>query len=193
LIALGPLLWAPLSEIYGRRPIFILTMAAYTLFTIPTALAPNIAFLIVFRFVAGVFAAAPLTNSGGVVADLWIPVEFGLPLGLFCLAPICGPAFGPVTGGFFSLINNNNPEAPFRYVMWILFGSGFILTLAVIFTLPETYGPTLLVEKAKRIRRETGDNNYYAKEERRTQGVFRVTLTRPTQMLLKEPILVLVW
>jgi MFS family permease len=68
----GPLLWGPLSEsIYGRRPIFIGTFITYTGFQIGCALAPNTAAILVFRFLGGVFAAAPLTNSGALLADIW--------------------------------------------------------------------------------------------------------------------------
>lgn len=46
-------LQAPLSEVYGRRPIFILTFAMYTLLIIPCALAPNIQTLLAVRFIGG--------------------------------------------------------------------------------------------------------------------------------------------
>lgn len=60
----GPLLWAPLSEQYGRRPIFLGTFLVYTGFQVGCALSRNTASILVFRFLGGVFAAAPLTNSG---------------------------------------------------------------------------------------------------------------------------------
>jgi MFS family permease len=65
---LGPLLWGPLSEIYGRRPIAILSFIFYVGFQIGCALAPNTGAILVFRFLSGTFAAAPLTNSGALLA-----------------------------------------------------------------------------------------------------------------------------
>jgi len=68
---LGPLLWGPLSEIFGRRPIFIITFIAYIGFQVGCALSKNTASILVFRFLGGTFAAAPLTNSGALIADIW--------------------------------------------------------------------------------------------------------------------------
>jgi len=66
----GPFIWAPTSESYGRRPMFILGFLGYFLFQIACALAPNGPALLVFRFLSGCFAACPLTNSGAVLGDM---------------------------------------------------------------------------------------------------------------------------
>lgn len=68
---LGPLVWGPLSERVGRRPVFLVAMFCYTGFNVGCALAPNTASILVFRFLCGAFGASPLTNSGGVIADIW--------------------------------------------------------------------------------------------------------------------------
>ncbi|CAK5280180.1 unnamed protein product [Mycena citricolor] len=60
----GPMLWGPLSEQLGRRPIAIYPFIIYTIFQVAAALANNAASLLIFRFIGGMFAAAPLTNSG---------------------------------------------------------------------------------------------------------------------------------
>lgn len=65
---LGPLLWGPLSEIYGRRPIAIITFVFYVGFQVGCALSKNTGSILVFRFLSGTFAAAPLTNSGALLA-----------------------------------------------------------------------------------------------------------------------------
>ncbi len=69
--AIGPLLWAPLSELYGRQVLFIGTYAVLTAFNAGAAGAQSIASLIVMRFLAGTFGASPLTNAGGVIADIF--------------------------------------------------------------------------------------------------------------------------
>jgi MFS family permease len=61
----GPLFWGPGSELFGRRPIFFVSMFSYTLFHLGQALAHNMGTLLVARFLAGFFAVAPLTNCGG--------------------------------------------------------------------------------------------------------------------------------
>lgn len=61
---IGPLLWGPLSEQIGRKPVFMIGFVVYTAFQLGAALSKNTASLLVFRFLGGTFAAAPLTNSG---------------------------------------------------------------------------------------------------------------------------------
>lgn len=68
--ASGPLIWAPGSELLGRRPVFLCTVTIYTLFQLGPALATNIETLLVTRLFAGIFAAAPLTNCGGELPTL---------------------------------------------------------------------------------------------------------------------------
>ena len=69
--AIGPLLWAPLSELYGRQVLFIGTYAVLTAFNAGAAGANSIGSLLVMRFIAGTFGASPLTNAGGVIADIF--------------------------------------------------------------------------------------------------------------------------
>lgn len=69
--AFGPLLLAPLSEKFGRSPVYFVGWFLLVIFQIPVALAPNIGTVIVCRFIGGFFGSAPLTNTGGTVSDLW--------------------------------------------------------------------------------------------------------------------------
>lgn len=92
--AIGPLFWAPFSELYGRQKLFFITYMALTAFNAAGAAAPNMASLIVLRFMAGAWGSSPLTNSGGVIADLFPARERGIATSIFSLAPFLGPALG---------------------------------------------------------------------------------------------------
>lgn len=85
--ALGPACWAPLSELYGRRVLFITTHAIVVAFVAASAGANSIGSLLVFRFLAGTFGASPMTNSGAVLADLFPQSERGIPMSIFSAAP----------------------------------------------------------------------------------------------------------
>lgn len=61
--AIGPLFFAPLSEIYGRAPVYHFCNIGFLCFTVGCALATNLNMLIGFRFIAGAFGSAPLTNG----------------------------------------------------------------------------------------------------------------------------------
>ena len=98
--AIGPLLWAPLSELYGRQILFIGTYLMLTVFNAGAAGSQNIQTLVILRFFAGAFGSSPLTNAGGVIADVFTASERGLAMGVFALAPFLGPTIGPIVGGF---------------------------------------------------------------------------------------------
>lgn len=84
--ALGPLIWAPMSELFGRRLLFLLTYAFLTLWNAVAAASPNLTSLLVFRFLAGAFGSSPLTNAGGTLADMFDAKERGLAMAIFALA-----------------------------------------------------------------------------------------------------------
>lgn len=61
-----PMLWAPLSELHGRRKLFIFTYVLFTIFNGGVIASQNIWTLIILRFLAGTAGSSPLTNAGYV-------------------------------------------------------------------------------------------------------------------------------
>lgn len=78
----GPLLWGPLSESFGRRPIFIIAFLGYIGFQVGCALSKNVASILIFRFLGGMFASCPLTNAGALLADIWDADRRGIAMAL---------------------------------------------------------------------------------------------------------------
>lgn len=101
--AVGPALWAPLSELYGRQTVFIVAHFFMTAFVGATAGCHNIASMLVLRFLSGTFGASPLTNAGGVIADLFPVSQRGFASAIFTTAPFMGPMLGPIIGGFVTI------------------------------------------------------------------------------------------
>lgn len=91
---IGPMAFAPLSEIVGRRPIYGVTLLVAVIFIIPGAVAQNLGTLLVARFIDGIAFSAPMTLVGGTLADLWRSEERGVPMAAFSAAPFIGPAIG---------------------------------------------------------------------------------------------------
>lgn len=89
--ALGPLLWAPLSEVLGRRVLFIGTYGALTAFIAGTSGAQNIQTVLILRFFAGAFGSSPLTNAGGTIADCFAAKQRGLAMSVFAAAYVFSP------------------------------------------------------------------------------------------------------
>ena len=87
---LGPLLFGPLSETYGRKLIMTSTFILFTIFTMACAVASNFPSLLIFRLFAGVNASSPISVIGGVYADLYDnPVSRGRALSLFMAVRRC--------------------------------------------------------------------------------------------------------
>ncbi|KZO96495.1 MFS multidrug transporter [Calocera viscosa TUFC12733] len=182
---LGPLVFAPLSEMYGRRPVYVLTLFLAVVFTIPGALAKNIQTLLVTRAIDGICFSAPMTLVGGTLADLWKNEERGVPMAAFSAAPFLGPAIGPLVGGFLS------DHEGWRWLYWIQLILAAVAWLLLTFTVPETYTAALLLARAKKLRKETGDDRHVTEQEldpRPTGERLRLFLLRPFQLLFLEPI-----
>jgi MFS family permease len=86
----GPMVFAPLSEILGRKIIYAVTLAIAVIFIIPCAVAENIGTLIVCRAIDGIAFSAPMVLVGGTLADLWKNEERGVPMAAFSAAPFIG-------------------------------------------------------------------------------------------------------
>lgn len=92
--AIGPIIWAPMSEVYGRRLTFIFTFTIYMAFTIAAPFSPNIRTLLVLRFFASAFGSSAQINPGGAIADMFPPEQRGPVMAVFAACPFLGPAFG---------------------------------------------------------------------------------------------------
>ncbi|KAK1579773.1 major facilitator superfamily transporter [Colletotrichum navitas] len=183
-ISLGPMFLSPLSEFCGRRPIYIVSWSMYLIWLIPSAVAHNIATMIVSRFFDGLSGSAFLAVSGGTVSDLFARHELQAPMLMYSLAPFIGPCIGPLIGGF---INYN---ADWRWTYYVLIIWAFALLVAILVFVPETYHPVVLRNKARKMRKETGDERWKAPVEKTTKSVIKtigISLMRPFQLLAFEP------
>lgn len=106
---MGPIVWAPLSEQYGRRRLSIGTFAMFTLFTLACALAPHWVSFIIFRLFSGIFASAPIALVPGIIADIYNePRKRGRSMGVFMAVSI-----SPFPS--FTLTHTNHPPFFFHH------------------------------------------------------------------------------
>lgn len=101
--AIGPLFLGPLSEIYGRVIVLQLSNMFFLAWNIGCGFAQTKGQLIAFRFLSGLGGSAPLALGGGVLSDCWHAEERGKAISIYSLAPLLGPAVGPIGGGFIAL------------------------------------------------------------------------------------------
>ncbi|KAB8264936.1 major facilitator superfamily domain-containing protein [Aspergillus pseudonomiae] len=184
--AVGPLFLGPLSEIYGRVPVLQLANLFYLVFNVVGGVAKSKGQMIAFRFLAGLGGSAPLAIGGGVLSDLFTSDERGKAIAIYSLAPLLGPAIGPIVGGF---ITENTSWS------WIFYATSIadaVIQLFGLFFLRETYTPVLLKRKAKRLRKETGDPGYQTEAEmlrdQTALHILRGSLVRPFKLLTTQPI-----
>nr|XP_031859492.1 uncharacterized protein CI109_005140 [Kwoniella shandongensis]KAA5526564.1 hypothetical protein CI109_005140 [Kwoniella shandongensis] len=184
---LGPLIWAPVSEIYGRNVAFIASYPAFCVFNLGTALSHNTVALMVTRFFAGAFGSSPLTNAGAQIGDMWAVYERAVATSVFSLAPFLGPVLGPIVGGYVT------ERCGYRWVYWITFIYACVMTVATILIVPETYAPTILRKTARRLQAASeaaGRNEHfiakYDRVKKTKKEIIKVGLTRPFELLFTE-------
>lgn len=184
------MLWAPLSELFGRQILFFITYAALTAFNAGVAGSKNAESLIICRFFAGAFGSSPLTNAGGVIADMFPAKQRGIAMSLFAAAPFLGPVIGPIAGGFIGM-----SDGGWQWVMGFLACFSGAVWIIGSLVLPETYAPVLLRRRAESLTKHTG--KIYRSKLEIDQGKislkesFKVSLSRPWILLFREPIVFL--
>lgn len=188
--AFGPLIWAPSSEIIGRRWPLCVGMIGCSIFTIGSAAAKDIQTLIISRFFAGVFGACPLCVVPAVLADMYANVHRGVAISIYALTVFGGPLIAPFTGGFISM-----SYLGWRWTLYLPAIMGFFNVILLMIWLKETYPATILIQKAAIIRRRTGNWGVHARQEKlelNFHEVFSKYFTRPLRMLATEPIVLAV-
>ena len=183
--AVGPLVLGPLSEVFGRVPVLQLANLFYLVFNTACGASKNKGQMIAFRFLAGVGGSAPLAAGGGVLADCWKPEERGRAISVYTLAPLLGPAIGPIAGGFIT------QNTTWRWAFYAVSIADAVIQLVGLFLLQETYPPKLLRLKAKRLRKATGNSALHTEFER-PENTFSSTmkraLIRPFKFIATQPI-----
>ncbi|KAG8534228.1 uncharacterized protein KY384_001072 [Bacidia gigantensis] len=128
----------------------------------------------------------PNIIGGGVLSDCWRADERGRSIAIYSLAPLLGPAIGPLCGSFIT------ENASWRWSFYATSIADAFVQLFGLFFLRETYAPTLLHRKAETLRKET-DNVALKTEFEHPEHTFasklRQNLVRPFKMLATQPII----
>ncbi|KAJ4329403.1 hypothetical protein N0V84_000037 [Fusarium piperis] len=176
--AFGPILLSPLSELYGRRLLFNVSNLVTLAFSIGSALAPNIASFIVFRFIAGSFGAGPMNIGGGSIADQVALARRGFVMSIFFTGIFLGPVIGPVIGGFIA------KSLGWRWVFWVMTIKGLMTVMTFLF-LSESHAPTIQSQKT----RHPVQYVVAGVDKPSTSDVLLRAVSRPIRMLIRSPII----
>lgn len=187
---IGPLVFSPLSEIasIGRNPPYITTMAIFVILCVPAALVDNLPGLLVLRFLQGFFGSPCLATGAASLQDLYSLIKLPYVLCLWAFAATCGPALGPVISGF------SVPAKDWHWSLWEMLWLSAPVFIAMFLFLPETSSANVLLRRAKRLRKLTGNDHLQSQSEidqanTKPRDVAFEALVRPLQLIFMDPAL----
>src|SRR6478735_2652369 len=170
--AIAPMALAPISEIWGRRPVFILAGFVFVISQAVCSVMPNLAGMLIARFFVGVGGSVFSSVVGGVIADLWEKEERNTPMALFSGFVLFGTGLGPLVSAAF--VNDLEDDTmAWKWSFWHQVILDGLLLVAILILFKETRGSVLLSRKAKKL------NQWYQQLE--DAGVYGVWVTEPRE------------
>lgn len=131
-MGLSPLVYGPLGSTYGRRWPLIIASITFIIFSIGSAVSPNLACYYVMRMLTAFQGTAFLIIGGTMIGDIYRPIERGTAYGFFLSGTLIGPALGPLIAGIIVTY------VSWRNIFWLQTALAGVATLAVFFLIPET-------------------------------------------------------
>lgn len=148
--AAGPLLIAPLSEVFGRYPVMNVANVLFITATVLAALSQSTTLFIAARTLTGLAVASNVLNPA-IVGDIFISEQRGSAMSLIQLAPLIGGAVGPAISGAIA------ETMGWRSTMWMCVILAATCEVVFLTCFRETYKVAILRRKAARLRLETGN------------------------------------
>ncbi|KAI0813998.1 MFS transporter [Xylaria sp. FL0064] len=148
--AAGPLLIAPLSEVFGRYPVMNGCNLLFILATALAAISQSTALFIGARALTGLSVASNVLGPA-IVGDMFVSEQRGSAISFVMLAPLIGGSLGPAIGGAIA------ETLGWRWVLWISVCLALACEIAFFTFFSETYKVAVLRRRAARLRRETGN------------------------------------
>ena len=181
LLGLSTVVGAPLSEVFGRKIIYIFSLPLSCLFTMGVGLSNgHMRIILPCRFFSGVFASPALSIASGTIMDIFDVDEVSTAMTFFCVAPFMGPVMSPIMSGF--AVESQG----WRWSQWIqLFAAGLIFPFLAL--MPETHKGLILRTRAKKRKLKL---KQFTKEDQKEflKITMTITVLRPLKMLVVEPI-----
>lgn len=128
----GPLAFSPLSERYGRKPVYLVGLSLYCLFQLLTSFGTHLAVMLVGRFFSGLSGGVFLTVISGTFSDMFDRESMGIPTLIFSIAPFLGPGVGPIIGG------SIGEAFGYRWIFIVMLLWSTLLLILVGLIVPET-------------------------------------------------------
>ncbi|KAJ5330378.1 hypothetical protein N7476_000161 [Penicillium atrosanguineum] len=185
--ATGPVVFAPMAELVGSAPVLAVALAGCAIFQIPLGLAQSVTTILVCRFLAGLLGSGGLAVGSGILADVFVGPTRGVAVGMSASCMNLASTIAPIVGAF--IVDN----CSWRWTAWVTLILCAVVGFMCIFLLRETSHNRILMKRAARLRRETGNQNWRSRNEivsTDMKVLLRKYCTKPVRMLVREPILI---
>ncbi|GAM42177.1 hypothetical protein TCE0_043f15910 [Talaromyces pinophilus] len=185
---IGPLFFSSISEMprTGRNLPYMTSFFLFLIVTIPAATTSSFPGFIVCRFLQGLMGAPVLATGGASATDLYGFHKVPYAMAAWSSGAFAGPALGPVMAAF--AVSNSS----WRWPMYELLIAGVFSFIVLSLCLPETSADTILLRRARRLRRLTKNSSLRSESEIKQGGVhilrtMGVYLTTPFRVTLLDP------
>lgn len=172
--AIGPLFISPLSELYGRRPVYHAANIMFVIFSVACALSVDMGMLIAFRLLNGLVVASVVLGPS-IIGDMFVQEQRGGAMALTVFGPILGPLAAPIIGGYLT------EAIGWRWNFWVIAIMTGAFELCFLVILKETYQPQILKKRARRAEKTPGDMS--------AASLFQESMIRPLTMLFASPVI----
>ncbi|KAF2204001.1 MFS general substrate transporter [Delitschia confertaspora ATCC 74209] len=142
--AAGPLLTAPLSELFGRYPVLNVCNVLFIICTLMAALSQSTSFLIAARALTGITVASNVLNPA-IIGDMFESDHRGSAMSLLMIAPLIGGAIGPAISGAIT------ETLGWRQVLFVAAGLAGVCELMFLICFRETYKTSILRRRAAKL------------------------------------------
>lgn len=184
---LGPLAVAPLSETWGRLPVYHTANVLFVVFSVVAARSTSMGMLIAMRFLLGRSVASTVVNPC-IVGDMFREEQRGKELSVMGIIPFIAPVVGRSIGGAIS------EALAWRWTFWLIAVIAGPLQMLLFVTFRETYRVRILEVKAAKLRKKTGNLRLRSKYEKDGENKWLPvkTMLRPLKLLIHLPVVLLV-
>lgn len=131
-MALGQLIYGPMSDHFGRRPVLMGALSLYVLAGVACYLAPNLDLLIAARFVQALGGCAGLVLGRAILRDTTEPAQIASRLAVLTMIMVVGPSLAPLVGGVVV------QYLGWRAIFVLLMAIGLANLASVVLLIPET-------------------------------------------------------
>jgi multidrug resistance protein len=184
--AIGPFVWGPMSEVFGRVRVMQCANLIFLLFNTLCGFAKTKQQMMAFRFLSGIGGSAPQAIGGGILSDCFRAGERGTATAIYSLMPFLSPAVAPIMGGYLTQYTT------WRWVFWATSIFDAVVQVVCLFLLKETFAPAILAKKAARLQKFTGNPQLHTKwqgPDHSMKKLIMKSLVRPLIMLGTQPAL----